>query len=72
MTSCGLCYAKNIVRGSLHKNFNSFIRQWSGKGINFRDIMLFDCDFFHSRLLLECLKIAGSPNKAVTKCDAGR
>ena len=24
MTSCGLCYSKNIVRGSLHENFNPF------------------------------------------------
>ena len=24
MTSCGLCYAKNIVWGSLHENFNPF------------------------------------------------
>ena len=71
MTSFGLCYAKNIVRGSLHKNFNPFDSGLEREPTSATSCFL-TATIFHSRLLLECLKIAGSPNNAVTKCDAGR
>ena len=57
MTSCGLCYAKNIVRSSLHENFNPFNSGLEGESTYATSCYLtatffFTCDFFLSALRL--------------------
>ena len=47
MTSCGLCYSKNIVRGSLHKNFNPFNSGLEGESTSATSCYL-TATFFHT------------------------
>ena len=66
MTSCGLCYAKNIVRGSLHKNFNPFDsgleRESTSATSCFLTATFSTRDFFLSALRLRALLTKRSPN----------